>query len=124
LFKDNNYYWYDYNGGKRVYIPWDLDTVMNRDLHVIDGGVGGQTTMYTAVLFPTWEPEYRATLSSLLESSLTEQAIHAELDVVADVAAGAFADDPYVTGTLDGAVSSLRSFWSSRLSDVAAQLGP
>jgi hypothetical protein len=123
LFKDNNYYWYDYAGGKRVYIPWDLDTVMNHDMHVVDGGVGGQTEMYTGVLFPTWSPEYRAIIDSLLTNALTETAIHGELDLVLQAAANAFARDPYVTGSLDGAVSGLKSYWTGRLADVATQIG-
>ncbi len=123
LFKDNNYYWYDYAGGGRVYLPWDLDTVMNRDIDVLTGGVGGQTDLYTGVLFPTWEDQYRAILQALLADSLTETAIRAELERVAGVASDAFSRDPYVTGSVDGAVSNLESYWTARLDDVAAQLG-
>jgi hypothetical protein len=121
LFKDNNYYWYDYAGGKRVYLPWDLDTVMNRDMDVITGGVGGQTEMYTDVLFPTWDADYRAILDDLLQTKLTETALHDELDSIAEPAAGAFDRDPYATGNVPDSISDLKSYWSTRLVEVAGQ---
>jgi hypothetical protein len=122
LFKDNNYYWYDYHLGPRVYLPWDLDTAMNNNLNVITGGVGGQTDIYTSILFPTWEPEYRQILADLLAGPFVEQVIHGELDQTATAGGPAFARDPYLTDSLADAVSALKSYWSARLTEVASQL--
>ena len=38
LLKDNNYYFYDWPGG-RLYLPWDLDTVMNRTFNLDDSAL-------------------------------------------------------------------------------------
>ena len=122
LFKDNNYYWYDWSGG-RVYIPWDLDTIMSSHFDVfVGGGIGGQTSKYTDVLFTHWEDDYDAILTELLAGALSLEAIQSELERARTVAAEAFASDPYVTGTLDDAVSQLDAYWTQRHAEVQAQV--
>lgn len=123
LFKDNNYYWYDYHGGGRVYIPWDLDTVMKENFDVFTGGGGGGgTTAYLQVLFPTWEADYDAILTELVSNQLTLEVILGELGRVSQVATEAFDSDPYVVGSTADAVSSLSTYWSQRHADVTQQV--
>jgi spore coat protein H len=122
LFKDNNYYWYDRQVGGRVYIPWDLDTVMKANLDVFTGGGGGGTDVYLQALFPTWEADYEAILTELLNNQLTLDVILGELDRVSDIATDAFDSDPYVVGSTADATSSLRAYWSQRHPEVVQQV--
>ncbi len=122
LFKDNNYYWYDWPGG-RTYLPWDLDTVMKETFDVFaGGGGGGGTDVYTEVLFSNWENDYAAILDQLLNQTLTLEVINGELDRAEAVAAPGFAADPYVTGTMAEAVESLKTYWAQRHPDVQARV--
>jgi len=122
LFKDNNYYWYDW-AGKREYIAWDLDTVMREHSDVFSGGGGGGgTTAYTAVLFSNWEQDYTDILSDLLAHALTLDAILSELDRAATVAGAAFDSDPYVSGSTAEARETLRTYWEVRHAEVQAQV--
>jgi hypothetical protein len=122
LFKDNNYYWYDWAGG-RYYLPWDLDTAMKGTFNVFLGdGIGGRTTKYTDVLFTHWEGDYADILGDLLANALALEVIHGELDRAQAVAADAFASDPYMSGTLESAVSSFKQYWDQRHAAVTAQV--
>jgi hypothetical protein len=122
LFKDNNYYWYDWDGGPRVYLPWDLDTTMNANMNVFTGGVGGQVSFYTSALFSNWEGDYKAILQELLSQKLTQAVISSELDRVLRVAGAALDADPYASGTAAGSVEALKSWWRARLPAVQAQI--
>ena len=118
IFKDNNYYWYDWAGGGRIYLPWDLDTAWrNTDFHVIDA----QTSQYTTVLYTNWRDDYAAIVRELLETRLTVAAIHAEIDRVVRVSSAAFAADPYIGGGADGAGTQLRGFWTDRHAQALAE---
>jgi len=121
LFKDNNYYFYDHAAG-RVYIPWDLDTVMNNDLDVVTGGVGGQTDIYTQVLLAGWSADYLSILDEFLTTSLTLEVIDSEITRAVDVASGAFASDPFITGTMADAAASLGTYWAQRHPAVRARV--
>jgi hypothetical protein len=122
IFKDNNYYWYDWAGGPRVYLPWDLDTTMNSSLNVFTGGVGGQVSFYTDVLFSSWAGDYKAIVQDLLAQKLTAAAIGGELDRVARVAGAALDADPHAGGSSGPAVTALRSWWTARLAAVQTQV--
>jgi hypothetical protein len=123
LFKDNNYYYYDYASGPRAYIPWDLDTAMKDNPSVyMGGGGGGGTSSFDAVLFTHWREDYTAIVQDLLATKLTGPVIEGELDRVLELATGAFDADPYVTGTTADAVASLKEYWSSRLATIEAEL--
>jgi hypothetical protein len=123
LFKDNNYYYYDYATGPRAYIPWDLDTAMKDSPSLYSGGGGGGgTSDFDAVLFTHWRDDYTAILQELLDTRLTDAVIEAELDRVLLLAEDAFAADPYVTGTTSDAVAGLKAYWSQRLVDAQAEL--
>lgn len=121
IFKDNNYYFYDWSGG-RLYLPWDLDTAMKEHFDVFAGGGGGMTDKFTAVLFSHWEDDYDAILTDLLANALSLDAIDAEIARAETVAAGAFASDPYMNGTMDSATSEMRIFWAERHAEVQAQV--
>jgi hypothetical protein len=120
LVKDNNFYFYDWAGGGRVYFPWDLDTTM-KDSPPIFGGPGA--TLYTDVLFTHWEDDYDALLTGLLAGPLALAKIQAELDRVLAVAGSALDADPAIGGdTAADAVSTLDDYWSARHAQVAAEL--
>jgi spore coat protein CotH len=122
LFKDNNYYWYDWAGGGRIYLPWDLDSTMNSDVDVFTGGVGGQIDFYTHVAFSNWEADYKQILQELLDSELAADVIDAELDRVESVAGAALDADPYATGSTSAAVQDLKDWWSERRTQVQGQI--
>jgi hypothetical protein len=122
LFKDNNYYWYDWAGGPRVYLPWDLDSTMSANLNVFTGGVGGQVSYYTGALFSNWAGDYKAILQELVAQKLTEAAISGELDRVQRVAGAALDADPHAAGTTAPAVSALKAWWQARLRTLQMQL--
>ncbi len=121
FFKDNNYYWYDSAPG-RLYFAWDLDTSMNGSTDVITGGGGGQTAMYTDVLFSHWLADYRRILGELIGERLTAAVITSEIDRAESVSASGFEVDPYVTGSAASAGDTLRGWWSARIPEVQAQL--
>lgn len=122
LFKDNNFYYYDWSGGGRLYLAWDLDTSMRGAMNVLTGGVGGQTSKYTNVLFTNWRGDYIAVIRELLDTQLTQAAIDGELDRVNRVAAAAIDADPYLDGTTADAVGGLKRWWSQRLPAVRQQI--
>jgi hypothetical protein len=122
LFKDNNYYFYDWAGGPRLYLPWDLDTTMNANVDVFTGGVGGQVSYFTAALFSNWTADYKAILQELLSQKLTQTVIFAELARVERAAGVALDADPHAGGTTTAAVSGLQSWWKARLPAVQMQL--
>jgi len=121
LFKDNNYYWYDW-AGRREYLPWDLDTAMKDDVDVFSGGVGGQTDAYTSVLFANWDADYEAILTELVTDILRPEVVEAELDRAGEVAGVALDADPYATGTTGGAIDELKAYWAERHLLVLSQL--
>jgi hypothetical protein len=121
LFKDNNYYWYDYYQG-RVYIPWDLDSTMKDSYDVFVGDFGGSNPIYADVLFTNWQDDYDAVMTGLLAGELTLDAIQAEIARAEAVATDAFATDPYATGNMADAAASLTAYWATRHADVAAQV--
>jgi hypothetical protein len=119
IVKDNNFYWYDYAAGPRVYFPWDLDTAM-KESPALFGGPG--TTIYTDVLLTHWEDDYDVLLTNLIEGPLTIEAISAELDRAVAVAGGALEADPLLGGGAADAADDLEAWWASRHAQVAAEL--
>ena len=122
LLKDNNYYFYDWSGG-RIYLPWDLDSAMKRTYDVFTGTVPGGTTEYTDVLFSNWEDDYDRILTDLLADQLTLDVIHGELDRALIVAGSSLDADPFIEGgPAADAVQSLKDWWSARIPAVEAQV--
>jgi len=122
LFKDNNYYWYDWAGGPRVYLAWDLDSTMSSSLDVFTGGVGGQVSHYTDALFSNWAGDYKTILQELASQKLTEAVIAGELDRLQRVAGAALDADPHAAGTTAPAVGAVKAWWQARLQAVQLQL--
>jgi hypothetical protein len=124
LAKQNNYYWYDWAGGGRVYFPWDLDTVMRSSVSFFSPatGVGGGTTMYTNVLFTHWKDDYDVLMTGLLQGALRLSVIHAELDRVERVAGAALDSDPATSGSAASAVLGLKTWWTHRHAEAMAEL--
>lgn len=112
LFKDNNYYFYDWFGG-RHYLPWDLDTVMKDDDFAMV-----QETAFAEALMPHFGDQYQAIAVELLAGPLALAEIHAEIDRVGEVAGAAIAN---AGGDPDAIVSELKTWWSERHALVSAQ---
>lgn len=122
LLKFNNYIYYDYGGGPRIYLPWDLDTAMNDSYDVFTGTVPGGTTVLTDVLFTHWEDDYDALLTELLAGPLTADAIDGEIERSVSAAGAALDADPNVTGDAAAAGSGLASWWRTRHAEVTASV--
>lgn len=117
--KENNYYWYD-SAAPRVYIPWDLDTVMKNPTQLF-GGSG--STKYTSVLFTHWEDDYDALLTGLLQQQLSLTNILYELDRIERVAGAALSADPTVSGqSVADEVTSLKAWWTTRHAQLSSEL--
>jgi hypothetical protein len=122
LFKNNNYYWYDWAGGPRIYLPWDLDTSMGGSMNVLTGGVGGQTNIYTSVLFSNWRADYVEIVRELATKTLAGDVITSELARVEQLAGSALDADPYLAGNTAEALTRLRQYWTRRLNEVQQQI--
>ncbi|MBI3178748.1 MAG: CotH kinase family protein, partial [Deltaproteobacteria bacterium] len=87
IFKNNNFYIYDWSG-RRLYLPWDLDTCLTQATYsVFTGrGTGGEIDDYVNVLFSNWEGTYDQIITDLLADKLSVASVHAELDRVVSVA--------------------------------------
>lgn len=119
LFKDNNWYYYDWAGGGRAYMPTDLDTTMKDFTNVLmpDGH------HFDTILFTHWMPDYEAFLTELVDQQAPAVVVLEELDRVLEVAGPSLDADPWTGGTTAEAVTSLGDWWTARDSDVRAQLG-
>jgi hypothetical protein len=122
ILKANNYIHYDYDGGVRLYFPWDLDTAMRDGYDVFTGTVPGGVTYFVDALFSNWESDYARLLEEMLAGPLTLEAIEAEIDRIETVAGAAFAAEPFLSGSAAGAASALRSYWQSRHPEVVASV--
>jgi CotH kinase protein len=120
LVKDNNYYWYDWAAGPRLYFPWDLDTVMRDSLQLF-GGSG--TTLYTSALFTHWEDDYDVLLTGLLTGPLALGEIHSELDRALTLAGAALSADPTLDGQSPASeVDGLKAWWTTRHAQLTSEL--
>lgn len=119
LFKDNNWYYYDWAGGGRAYMPTDLDTTMKDFSKVLtpDGHA------FDTVMFTHWMPDYEAFLTELVEQQAPAVVVLEELERVLEVAGPSLDADPWTGGTADEAVEALGDWWTARDVDVRAQLG-
>jgi hypothetical protein len=110
--KNNNYYFYDWAGGGRLYIPWDLDTVMNQNEPIFSPPM---TPIYTDILFTHWEDDYDAILTELLEGPLDAGWLEEELSLAGSVAGPSLEADPAVSGgSFADAASKLKGWWAAR----------
>lgn len=119
LFKDNNWYYYDWAGGGRMYMATDLDTTMRDFTNVLtpDGH------HFDTLLFVHWMPDYETFLAELVQTHAPATVVLEELDRVLEVAGPSLDADPWASGTTEEAVADLGGWWSMRDPDVRAQLG-
>jgi hypothetical protein len=123
LIKDNNYYWYDYASGPRLYFPWDLDTTQGTHQSIFNATGNGGTTMYKDVLFAHWEDDYDLLLTSLLQGPLALPVILGEIDLAVSVAGSALDADPNVSGSgAADAGAALESYWNTRHAELVSEL--
>ena len=121
LFKDNNCLFYDYELG-RVYFPWDLDTVMNADVDVVTGGVGGQVDFYTDVMFSNWRSDYIAVVADMVDTKIPMSVVTKEIDDIVAAAGNALEADTFLDGSASGAASSLKGWWATRYAQISEDL--
>jgi spore coat protein CotH len=121
LFKDNNYLYYDYEPG-RVYFPWDLDTVMQADVDILTGGVGGQVDFYTDAMFSNWQDDYVAIVSDMVETKIPLSVVQQELDAIVAAAGPALEADAFLDGSASAAADSLSAWWTTRFTQISADL--
>ena len=77
--KGKNIYFADYLGGsKRLYLPWDLDSVMSQVNHNIFNPGDHYADELLAV--PLFRDQYKTILSDLLDGSMHVYEMHAFLD--------------------------------------------
>jgi hypothetical protein len=120
LVKSNNYYFYDYAAGPRLYFPWDLDTTQKTQQNIFDEP---GATMYKDVLFAHWEDDYDTLLTSLLDGPLALSVITGEIELAVSVAGAALDADPAVSGDgIDDAATKLETYWSSRHPALVSEL--
>jgi hypothetical protein len=120
LVKNNNYYFYDYGGGPRLYFPWDLDTTQKTSQSIFNEP---GTAIYKDVLFAHWEDDYDVLLTSLLEGPLALPAITGEIALAVSVAGTALDADPAVTGDgADDAGAKLGNYWNTRHPALVSEL--
>lgn len=117
--KDNNYYFYDWPG-RRVYLPWDLDTTM-KGADVFTPPPPSET-MYRDVLFTHWEDDYDRILTALLAGPLTVTNIDSEIDRIAASAGPTLDSDPNVVGDTASTVTDIKGWWAARHAEVQAQV--
>jgi len=119
----------DGSGRKRMYLPWDVDSVMgdiNMDIYARDKGA---TTWQQIILGnPTFRSHYNRIIRDLLNRPLSEANIHAFLDMIEPVLTDALAADPYNKFGTPGVAgvqerfNSLRTWISDRIANVLAQV--
>lgn len=119
LFKDNNWYYYDWAGGGRSYLPTDLDTTMKELTAVLEP----DSHAFDTVLFAHWKPDYTAILTEIVDELAPAAVVQEELDRARTVAGAALDEDPWANGTAAEATEALGQWWTMREADVRAQLG-
>jgi hypothetical protein len=120
---------FDHSGLRRRYYPWDLDAVFRSTTSGIYGRIGKRTvsqTPYQRILLnhPVLRARYNAIMSALIapDGPLSEVALHAFLDALEPVLSPALASDPFATEPPSAAFAALKSWISTRIPNVAAQV--
>jgi hypothetical protein len=120
LIKENNYIFYDYASGPRLYFPWDLDTTQKTSQTIFNWP---GTTMYRDVLFAHWEDDYDILLTSVLQGPLALSVIVGEINRAVSVAGTALDADPNVAGSgAAAAATQLKSYWRTRHPQLVTEL--
>ncbi len=132
-----NTYFIDYNMAdpcetrKRMYLPWDVDSIMNNvEMDIYDRGDDSTTWQNVFLDSPTYRPQYNQITRDLMGTSLTKSNVHSFLDMILPVLHDALDADPYnqfdVLGPeFDGVnerFNKIKTWYSDRIVDVLDQL--
>jgi hypothetical protein len=119
----------DGSGQKRMYLPWDVDSVMGQvDTDIYENDRGATTWQQIILGNPTLRSHYNRIIRDLLNGPLSEANIHAFLDMIEPVLTDALIADPYNQLSTPGLAgvqerfSSLRGWISDRIANVLAQV--
>ena len=101
----------------RIYLPWDLDTVIKQGTEDIYG------SFYRNEIIddPWFQRVYEHTLRELIDGPLSEAALHAFLNDLEAVLAPELAADPFISAGA-GSFASLRNWVTDRNANVLSQL--
>lgn len=128
--KAKNFYFADFlNGPRRMYLAWDLDSVMggqsvNFDIYTGGNGSPNSRTYQSIILTnPTFRAQYSQIMNDLICGPLSEASIIALIDGVEPVISAAVAADPNnQIGSPAGHFQSIRDFVGQRIANVAGQI--
>ncbi len=119
LAQKDNYYFYDWDGGPRLYLPWDLDRAMEEAIDIFSTW----NVRFTYVLFDRWQDRYADIVGALISGPLALPRIVGEIDRTVAVAGASLESDPHYQGVSASATAAdLAAWWTGRLANVAAQL--
>lgn len=129
-YKNNFFLDFDYCiGRKRMYLPWDVDSVMaGIDMDIYERDRGATTWQQIILGNPTLRSHYNKIIRDLLNGPLSEANIHAFLDMIEPVLTGALTADPYNQLSTPGLAGvqerfdSLRGWIPDRIANVLAQV--
>ena len=128
--KAKNHYFADFlNGPVRMYMPWDLDSVMSGpgvNFDIYTGGTGSPNSRaYQLILLtnPTFRAQYSQIMNDLICGPLSEASIVALIDAVEPVISAAVGADPNnQIGSPAGHFQSIRDWVGQRIANVAGQI--
>jgi hypothetical protein len=133
---NNNAFFVDFSevrmaeGARRVYMPWDLDTVFQQTTGNIYGLRSNRRLVqsaYEMVILghPQFRAQYNAQILALTDPAggpLSVAAMHAFVDQLQAVLGPALAAEPYPSGeSFGGDLSGLKAWLSSRIANARAQ---
>lgn len=129
-YKNNFFLDFDYGSAhKRMYLPWDVDSVMAKvDMDIYENDRGATTWQQIILGNPALRSHYNRIIRDLLTGPLSEANIHAFLDLIEPVLTDALAADPYNLLSTPGSAgvqerfNSLRDWISDRTANVLAQV--
>jgi hypothetical protein len=134
--KGKNFYYIDFLYGKRIFIPWDLDTVFVSKSP--DGGIYGtekrwrgetilQQSPYEKVILnnPVFRDQYDRIMADLLSGPLHADVQIAFLNELEALLTEALEQDPNnnISGRVAERFNSLRDWVTGRVANISEQLG-
>lgn len=128
--KAKNFYFADFlNSPLRMYLAWDLDSVMGGrsvNFDIYTGGNGSPSSRtYQQILLtnPTFRAQYSQIMNDLICGPLSEASIVALIDGVEPIISAAVAADPNnQIGSPAGHFQSIRDWVGQRIANVAGQI--
>jgi hypothetical protein len=119
----------DGSGRKRMYLPWDVDSIMAKvNLDIYENDRGPTTWQQIILGNPTLRSHYNRIIRDLINGPLSEANIHAFIDMIEPVLTDALAADPYNRFSNPGLAgvqerfNSLRDWIPDRIANILAQV--